>query len=161
MVWIKKSVAMLLISAVVSLVPLQTLSQAEPKISYVDWCRQLGSLYAEVEKTEASAPSPLTGSFWITAAGFSMIMIGGLAFEGCYSLDGPWDVLACMDDALTVMYGGLVVMLVGSVWMLVDLFNYQDEMRPIQQRLEELRSRIESLERAGEYRMWFYPCEEE
>jgi len=57
----KKLVTIGLLSAVVPFVPLQTLSQIEPRITYEEWCEHLDSLYAEIEDVKeaiAAAEAP-------------------------------------------------------------------------------------------------------
>jgi len=61
---IKKYIASVVLFAVVLVIPLQTLSQIEPGITYEKWCEHLDFLYGNVEDTEKviAATQPATGT---------------------------------------------------------------------------------------------------
>jgi len=136
MVKVKRFVSTILLFALVVIVPLETLSQLEPEVTYRDWCGHLAELHAEREAAEReSARAARAVVFW-TVAGTSALLAGA-AFLSWASL-----VAGCAMYVLGVAYA------IRATNGLYGERSFADVLRE-----------IELWEQAGTARMWFYPCQ--
>jgi len=144
--WIKKSVATVVLFAVVLIVPLQTLAQIEPRITYEEWCDHLDQLHRELEAANAEIVKMYKPLIVGVILGGIPILLAQILFQSSLSLEDLVLGLA--------MLGGAVEL---ATLLSFPRAKYQKTIDEI----DALTSEIENWERAGGYRMWFYPCEEE
>jgi hypothetical protein len=162
---IKRFVSTILLFVLVVMLPLETLSQLEPEVTYGDWCTHLAELHAEREAQISYLNLFFWGGFWgglgTFALGAGVWFLDQASFEdylaklthGFYASKADeyrdagagWLVVGC---AIWVLYLTYAVPKVREIKALYGERTIADVLRE-----------IELWEQAGAARMWFYPCE--
>ena len=164
--WAKKLVAIGLLVAVVLVVPLQTLAQIEPRITYEEWCQYLGELYAELREARQATWEPdLSTITWATVLAALALVAGTQLLDQAefedYLADKYWYYTSQADKYRS---DGYVCLLIGAaVVVLYAIYEARGRNKAAALHTRSpllIESEIEKWERAGEYQMWFYPCEE-
>jgi hypothetical protein len=162
MVKVKRFVSTVLLFTLVMIVPLETLSQLEPEVTYRDWCGHLAELHAEREARATVNPA---STFWSILLGTTALLAGAGFFDMAsfedYLANEYWFHISKADEYRAV---GSLLLAVGCViWILyfADVGRRARETKALygERSYADVLREIELWAQAGTGRMWFYPCE--
>jgi hypothetical protein len=157
---IKRFVSAILLFVLVVIVPLETLSQLEPEVTYGDWCRHLAELHAEREAQLANPAFILAMTGGTLALGAGVWFLYWASFED-YLANKYWLYVSQADEYRAVGFLSLVVGCVIYVLYLPYEVQRARETKALygERTIADVLREIELWEQAGAARMWFYPCE--
>ena len=160
---IKRFASTLLLFVLVVMVPLETLSQLAPEVTYDKWCTHLAELHAEREAQISYLNLYFLGGFWGALGTFALGAGGWFLDQASFE-----DYLARLthDNSKADEYrdAGAGLLAVGcAIWVLYLTYAVPRirEIKALygERTIADVQREIELWEQAGAARMWFYPCE--